>query len=104
MKKLMFLFALTLAGCGKSAAPADPLEAAARSTCMATIESRAINRNSISYSADGARAGKNAKGQIEIDLKFSAKNEIGMASTMLAHCVVSPDGKALVDISVKEPR
>ena len=104
MKKRMFLCAIALVGCGKLSAPVDPAEAAARSSCMATIESRAINRNSISYSADGAHAGKNAKGQIEIDLKFSAKNEIGMASTMLAHCVVSPDGKALVDISVKEPR
>ena len=104
MKTWMFLCALALAGCGKSAALVDPAEASARSTCMATIESRAINRNSVSYSADDTRAVKNGKGQIGIDLKFSAKNEIGMASTMLAHCVVSPGGKSLLDIAVKEPR
>jgi hypothetical protein len=104
MKKLMFLLAFVLAGCGKSAAPLDPAEAAARGTCMATIESRAINRKSVTYSDNGVHAGKNAKGQIEIDLQFSAKNEIGMASTMLARCVASADGKSLVDISVTEPR
>ena len=104
MKTRMFLCAIALVGCGKLAAPVDPAEAAARSTCMATIESRAINRNSVSYSANATHAVKNAKGQIEIDLRFSAKNEIGMASTMFAHCVVSPDGKTLRDIAVKEPR
>jgi hypothetical protein len=104
MKKLMFVFAIVLAGCGKTAAPVSPLDAAAARTCMDTIEARAINRKSVSYNSDPAPASKNAKGQLEVGIKFSAKNEIGMASSMQALCTVSPDGKTLVDISVKETR
>lgn len=104
MKKLMFLVAVALAGCGKSAAPVSPVDAAARRTCMDTIESRAINRKSISYDANDPAVAKDAKGQLDVSIKFSAKNEIGMASTMVAKCIVSPDGKTLVDIAVKEIR
>lgn len=104
MKKLLFLLAIALTACGKSATPASPLDAAARRTCMDTIESRAINRNSVAYISDDIPVAKNAKGQLEVSLKFSAKNEIGMASTMLAKCTVSPDGKTLVEIAVKETR
>jgi hypothetical protein len=102
MKKLAILFAFSLAACGKTAAPADPLEVAARRTCMDTIESRAINRNSITYTSDDPPMSKDAKGQLKVAIKFSAKNEIGMASALLAQCTVSSDGKALVDIAVKD--
>lgn len=102
MKKLMVICALAMTGCGKSAAPVNPLDAVARRTCMDTIEARAINRNSVSYLSNDAPASKNAKGQLNLAIKFSAKNEIGMASTMQAQCTVSPDGKTLVDIAVKE--
>ncbi|MES2017699.1 MAG: hypothetical protein V4484_14505 [Pseudomonadota bacterium] len=104
MKKLMLLCALALAGCGKSAPTDSPLQAAARHTCMDTIEARAINRNSVAYIADGTPVTKNSKGQLAVSLKFSAKNEIGMASSMQAQCTVSADGKTLVDIAVKESR
>ena len=106
MKKLMFLSALSviaLAGCDKVSAPADPLHAAARQTCVGVIESRAINPKTIAYIDDPVFA-PNAKGQIEVTLKFSAKNEIGKASTMLAKCTVSADGKSLVEIAVKDSR
>lgn len=104
MKKLMFLCALALAGCDKAAAPASPLDAGARRICMDTIEARAINRNSVAYIGGDAPVTKNAKGQLSVALKFSAKNEIGMASTMVAQCTVSADGKTLVDIAVRETR
>lgn len=104
MKKIMILMALALTACGKTGAPVSALDTAARQTCMDTIESRAINRNSVAYGADPAPVSKNAKGQLDVPLKFSAKNEIGMATSMLAHCTVSPDGKTLVDIAVKESR
>lgn len=106
MKKLIYLSALTataLAGCDKVSAPADPLHAAARQTCVRTIESRAINAKTLSYIDDPVIA-PNAKGQLEVTLKFSAKNEIGKASTMLAKCTVSADGKSLVEIAVKDSR
>ncbi len=104
MKRLMFLLAIGLAGCGKSAGPASPLDAAARQTCMDTIESRAVNRKSISYLSDDPAVAKDAKGQLEVAIKFSAKNEIGRATTMVANCTVSPDGKSLVGIAVKDSR
>jgi hypothetical protein len=104
MKRLMLIVAIGLAACGKTAAPVSALDAAARRTCTDTIESRAINRNSVSYSGEPAPVGKNPKGQLLVAVKFSAKNEIGMASTMLAQCLVSADGKTLVDIAVKESR
>ena len=104
MKKLMFMLALALAGCSKTAAPLSPLEAAARQTCTSTIESRAVNRNSISYLGDDPAIAKSANGQLDVTVKFSAKNEIGIASTMTAKCSVSADGKSLVAIAVKEGR
>ena len=102
MKKLAILFSVALVACGKTAAPVDPLHAAARRTCMDTIESRAINRNSISTTSDDALVSKDAKGQLKVAIKFSAKNEIGMASSLLAQCTVSPDGKSLIEIAVKD--
>jgi hypothetical protein len=104
MKKLVFLLPVVLVACGKASAPADPLHEAAIATCKNTIESRAVNRNSITYIANDTPVSKDAKGQLNVSIKFSAKNEIGMASTMLAQCVVSPDGKSLVDIAAKESR
>lgn len=104
MKTGLFLLVLALAGCGKTAATTSPLDAAARRTCTDTIESRAVNRSSISYASDDPAIVKSAQGQLEVAIKFSAKNEIGMASTMMARCTVSPDGKTLVAIAVKEGR
>jgi hypothetical protein len=106
MKNLMFLLALaaSLGGCGKSAAPADPAHAVAEQTCKATIEARATNSKSVAYLNHDAPVSKNAKGQLVVTLKVSAKNEIGMASTMLATCTVSADGKTLADIAVKDTR
>lgn len=104
MKKLMFLVAIALAGCGKTGESASPLDAAARRTCMDTIESRAINSKSVSYTNEDPAITKDAKGQLQVSIDFSAKNEIGMASRLVAKCVVSPDGKTLVDIAVKEKR
>ena len=63
MKRLILLCALALAGCGKTAATDSPLQAAARHTCMDTIEARAINRNSVAYIADGTPVATNSKGQ-----------------------------------------
>lgn len=104
MNKFIFLGMLSMAmvGCGKSAAPASAQDTAARRTCMDTIEARAINRNSVAYRSDDPAVAKDAKGQLAVSIKFSAKNEIGMATTMVAKCTVSPDGKTLVDIAVKE--
>lgn len=104
MKKLAILFSVALVACGKAGAPADPLHEAAIATCKSTIESRAVNRNSISYISNDTPVSKDAKGQLNVPIKFSAKNEFGMASTMQAQCVVSPDGKSLVDISAREIR
>lgn len=104
MRKLMCLLVVALAGCGKTAAPDSPLDSAARRTCMDTIESRATNRKSVSYTNEDAAITKDAKGQLQVSIDFSAKNEIGMASRMTAKCVVSPDGKTLVDVAVRETR
>jgi hypothetical protein len=106
MKKLFFLSLIVLTGCGKSGASDSPLEAAARRTCMDTIESRAVNKNSISYRSDDTKSpvNKASDGQLDLTLKFSAKNEQGMASSLVARCVVSADGKKLVNIDVREGR
>jgi hypothetical protein len=104
MKKLILIAAIVLTACEKTAAPVNPLDAAARRTCMDTIEARATNRSSISYLSDDAPVAKNAKGQLDVSIKFSAKNELGMASTLLARCTVSADAKTLLDIAVKESR
>ncbi|ATQ76443.1 hypothetical protein CR152_19360 [Massilia violaceinigra] len=104
MKKLTLLpMMFALAACGKPAAPENPLDAAARRTCMNTIESRAIK--SVSYIGDTpSPVTRGANGQLEVSLKFSAKNEMNIASTMIARCVVSADGKTLVEIAVKDSR
>lgn len=107
MKILALLpFVLALAACGKPAVPDNPLDAAARRTCMDTIESRAINRKSIAYGSDDPIpvVHKPANGQLEVAIKFSAKSEQGIASSLMARCVVSADGKTLVDIAVKDSR
>jgi hypothetical protein len=106
MKKLVIVAVLALGACGKTAAPLSPLDVAARRTCMDVIESRAVSRESVTYLNDGASqaATKRPDGQLSVAVKFSAKNEIGMASTLLATCVVSADGKKLVDIAVKDSR
>jgi len=106
MKKLLLLLpVLLVASCGKTQAPENPVEAAVRRTCMDTIESRAINRKSISYQSDErSPVIKSANGNLEVSIKFSAKNEIGLASSLMAKCIVSSDGKSLVDIAVKDSR
>jgi hypothetical protein len=106
MKKVMILIAMVtaLAGCDKSAAPVSPLDAAARRTCMDTIESRATNAKSVSYHNDDPAVAKDAQGQLDVSITFSAKNEMGMASRMVAQCLVSPDGKTLLNIAVQEKR
>lgn len=104
MKKLMFLAVFVLAGCGKTDSPASPQDAAARRTCMDTIESRATNKKSVDYTDKDPAITKDANGQLLVSIGFSAKNEIGMASRMVATCVVSADGKTLVDIAVKDTR
>ena len=105
MKKLMLLLpVLLMAACGKTQAPDNPVDAAVRRTCMNTIESRAINRKSISYQSDDGRppVTRNGKGNLEVSIKFSAKNEIGLASSLMAKCSVSPDGKSLAEIAVTD--
>jgi|GEM_PF-3219952 len=106
MKKLLLLPLIVLAGCSKMGAAESPLDLAARRTCMDTIESRAINKNSISYRDDDKKSPvhKASDGQLDLTLKFSAKNEQGMASSLIARCVVSADGKKLVNIDVREGR
>ena len=104
MKKLMFLAVVVLAGCGKSGESMSPLDTAARRTCMDTIESRATNAKSVNYTDKDPAITKDAKGQLLVSIDFSAKNEMGMASRMVARCTVSGDGKTLVDIAVKENR
>ena len=103
MKKLILICALILSACGKAGAPVDPLDAVAARTCKDTIEARATNSKSISYLGEETVA-KAANGQRNVTLKFSAKNEIGMASTMLAACTVTADGKSLLNIAVKDTR
>ncbi|HEX8615758.1 MAG TPA: hypothetical protein VF800_31130 [Telluria sp.] len=106
MNKLTLLpIILALAACGKSAVPDTPLEAAARRTCMATIEARATNPKSIAYLTDApSPVTHGASGQMDVPVKFSAKNELGTAVSMLASCQVSADGKTLVNIAVKDSR
>ncbi|WP_426211785.1 hypothetical protein [Massilia sp. TWP1-3-3] len=96
------LSVLVLSACGKGQTPADPLRAAATDTCKATIEARAVNRKTLDYRTINVTPAD--KGQLNVAIDFSAKNEIGMASAMLANCTVSADGKMLVAINVKETR
>ena len=99
------LLLLTVGACSKAPTPASPLDTAARRTCMDTIESRAVNRNSIAYDTkDEGPVVHQASGELELTIKFSAKNEIGSASSLQAQCRVSADGKKLVDIKVKDSR
>lgn len=101
MKYLTLLLAvLSLASCGKSQTPDDPLQAAAVRTCKDTIEARAVNRKTLDYRSVSVAPGTAPAGQLVATIDFSAKNEIGIATSMLARCVTSADGKSLVDISV----
>ena len=107
MKNLILIAAvLALAGCEKVITPADPLHEAARRTCKNNIESRATNPKTINYLSTNAThpVTKTAKGELAFSLRFSARNEIGSPSTLLANCVVSGDGKTLVGITVKDTR
>lgn len=99
----LILLALTLTACSQKDA-ANPLDSVARRTCMDTIESRATNRDSVAYGDDVPVGRSKPNGQLDVTVKFSAKNEIGMASHIIANCVVSADGKTLVSIATKEGR
>ena len=104
MKTLPLIFlalATTLSACSRQEA-ANPLDAAARRTCMDTIESRATNRASLSYRDDEPVGRTKPDGQLDVLIKFSAKNDIGIASHIIANCVVSADGKTLVSIATRE--
>ena len=100
------LLLLALSACGKPSAPVNPVDAVARRTCMDTIEARATNRKSIAYDdADMSPVvHTEAAHPLTVSIKLSAKNELGMASPLLATCHVSADGKTLVDINVKDRR
>ena len=101
MNKLILLAAvLALAACEKAQTPSDPLHAAATKTCKDTIEARAINRKSLDYLS--VAVAPSAKGELDVTINVSAKNEIGMASNLLANCVVSANGKTLVGITVND--
>lgn len=106
MKTLTLLAAiLTLTACEKAQTPSDPQHAAAVQTCKDTIEARAVNRKTVNYlKIDVAPAGSATPGQLAASINFSAKSEIGAASTMLARCVTSADGTKLVEITVKDSR
>ena len=104
MKKLMILAVIALAGCGKTGESLSPLDAAARQTCMNTIEARATNAKSVNYTNKDPAITKDANGQLLVSIEFSAKNEMGLASRMVAKCTVSADGKTLADIAVRENR
>jgi hypothetical protein len=88
---------IALTACGKSTTPADPLHAMAVDTCKATIASRATNIRTLNYRSVDVKPGQ---GQLIVSIDFSAANEVGLTSSMLARCVTSADGKALVDIAV----
>ncbi|MES2900647.1 MAG: hypothetical protein V4723_13045 [Pseudomonadota bacterium] len=103
MKKLILVCALILSACGKTGASSDPLDAVAVRTCKDTIESRATNSKTVNYIGDETVT-KAADGKRTVSLKFSAKNEIGMASTMVAACTVTADGKSMLNIAVKDTR
>ena len=95
---------LALAACAKTT-PDTPQEAQARQTCKSTIEARATKPESISYPGEALAVGHSKpNGQLDVTIHVSAKNEIGMASALVANCVVSADGKTLVEIQVKDKR
>lgn len=101
----LLLIVLALVSCAKSGPSDTPVEAAARRTCMDTIEARATKPKSITYLDNGQAVGHTrANGQLDVTMKLSAKNEIGMASTLSASCVLSADGKSLVEIQVRDAR
>lgn len=99
----LILLASALTACSQQT-PSNPLDAVARRTCMDTIEARATNRTSVAYGDEQPVGRTKANGQLDVKIKFSAKNEIGMASHIIANCVISADGKSLVTILTKEGR
>lgn len=99
----LILAALLLSACSKQDT-VNPLDSAARRTCMDTIESRATNRSSVAYGDEAPVGRTKPNGQLDVTVKFSAKNEIGMASHIIASCVVSADGKTLISIATREGR
>lgn len=99
----LILAGLLLAACSKQEA-ANPADAVARRTCMDTIESRATKRDSVAYGDEVAVGRTRPDGQLDVTIKFSAKNDIGVASYIIANCVTSADGKTLVSIATKEGR
>lgn len=106
MKTTALLFILlALAACSKGGPADTPVEAAARRTCMDAIESRAINKKTVTYlGPESPVAHTKPNGQMDVSIKFSAKNEIGMASTVMVTCTVSADGKTLVNLQSKDAR
>lgn len=99
----LVMLALSVVACSSKEA-VNPVDALARQTCKNTIESRATNRDSVAYGDEAPVGRGKANGQLDVTVKFSAKNEIGMASHIIASCVVSADGKTLVSIATKEGR
>ena len=81
-------------------------EKTATHTCWDAIEESATNRSSVEFhsftSPPVVRRITNS--QLEVFVKFSAKNGFGSESTSIARCVVSADGATLVEITAQDSR
>lgn len=109
MRALLVATVATLltSGCGKSGAPSvDPIETVARHACMDAIENAATNKSSVEFHSFTSPpvVRKIANGQLDVFIKFSAKNAFGSESTSIARCVLSGDGKSLVEFNVQDSR
>jgi hypothetical protein len=73
---------------------------------MDAIEAAATNRSSLDFHSFSSPpvARKMADGRLEVFLKFSAKNSFGAESTSIARCILSGDGKALVELTAQDSR
>lgn len=75
-------------------------------TCWDAIEESATNRSSVEFHSFTSPpvVRKMTNGQLDVFVKFSAKNGFGSESTSIARCVVSADGATLVEITAQDSR
>lgn len=87
-----------------SAGSGDSVNSDARHACWDAIESRATNKSSVDFHSFTAPpvVRKITEGRLDVFVKFSAKNAFGAESTSIARCILSGDGKTLIEFSAQD--
>lgn len=74
--------------------------------CEAAVSRAATNRSSVKFLgiSDGQRIRQDGAGRFMVTTRFSAKNGFGSESVNIARCVISDDGRTMLDMTTQDSR